>query len=133
MKKVLITLSLSATYLATALPSFAADSVNLCDTNGQFGTLCNLTAGNFGSLLGQLLTLIFVLCIVVALFYLVWGGFKWLVSGGDKTALDAARQHIIAAIVGLVVIFLSYFILNILVQFFTGNPVSALIIPTLHL
>ena len=135
MKKVLITLSLSATYLATALPSFAVDGtpVNLCDTEGQFSVLCSLTAGNFGSLLGQLLTLIFVISIVAALFYLVWGGFKWLVSGGDKTAVGAAREHIVAAIIGLVVIFLSYFILNILVQFFTGKAISELVIPTLTL
>ena len=130
MKKALITLGLSATYLATAYPVFA-ETVNLCDPNSQFGNLCSLTTGNFGPILGQLLTLIFVVSIVAALFYLVWGGFKWLVSGGDKTAVGAAREHIVAAIVGLVVIFLSYFILNILVKFFTGVDVSGLVIPTI--
>ena len=132
MKKILITLTTSATYLTLAPRAFAED-LNLCDTEGQFGKLCDFTAGNFGSILGQLLTLIFVISIVAALFYLVWGGFKWLTSGGDKTAVGTAREHIVAAIIGLVVIFLSYFILNILVQFFTGKAISELVIPTLTL
>lgn len=132
MKKALVSLATSATFLASALPAFAADNkLNLCDSTGQFKKLCEFSTGSFGSLLGQLLTLIFVVSIVAALFYLIWGGFKWLTSGGDKTAVGAAREHIVAAIVGLVVIFLSYFILNILVQFFTGNTVSNLTIPPL--
>ena len=131
MRKLLITLGLSATYLATVLPAFAAGTpIKICDTSGQFAVLCNFTAGNFGSLLSQLLTLIFVVSIIAALFYLVWGGFKWLTSGGDKTAVGAAREHIVAAMIGLIVIFLSYFILNILVHFFTGADISALKIPS---
>ncbi|MBI3985278.1 MAG: hypothetical protein HY344_05090, partial [Candidatus Levybacteria bacterium] len=65
-----------------------------------------------------LINLIFILSVIVALLYLIWGGFKWLTSGGDKTAVQGAREHIVAAIVGLVIIFLSYFILNFIVGFF---------------
>jgi hypothetical protein len=130
MKKALTILASTATYLSLA-PSSFAETLKLCDSTGQFSALCNFTSGGFGSLVGQLLTLIFVISIVVALLYLVWGGFKWLTSGGDKTAVGAAREHIIAAIVGLVIIFLSYFILNIIVGFFTGQSLSSLTIPTL--
>lgn len=130
MKKIIVFISSLSGFLLLTKSSFA-ETVNLCDPNSQFGNLCSLTTGNFGPILGQLLTLIFVVSIVAALFYLVWGGFKWLVSGGDKTAVGAAREHIVAAIVGLVVIFLSYFILNILVKFFTGVDVSGLVIPTI--
>lgn len=131
MKKALAFIFSLSGFLLLATPSFAVDTVNLCDSTGQFKLLCGFTTSSFGSILGQLLTLIFVVSIVAALFYLVWGGFKWLTSGGDKTAVGAAREHIIAAIVGLVVIFLSYFILNILVMFFTGRNLSDIVIPTL--
>lgn len=134
MKKALVTLATTATYLTAALPSFAApgdEPIALCVSSGQFRKLCEFTTSSFGSILGQLLTLIFVVSIIAALFYLVWGGFKWLTSGGDKTAVGAAREHIVAAIIGLVVIFLAYFILNILVMFFTGHNLSDIVIPTL--
>ena len=131
MKKLIAFIFSLSGFLILATPSFAQNKLKLCDSAGQFEKLCNFSTGNFGSLLGQLLTLIFVVSIVAALFYLVWGGFKWLTSGGDKTAVGAAREHIVAAIIGLVVIFLSYFILNILVNFFTDHPLSEIVIPTL--
>jgi len=62
---------------------------------------------------------------------LIFGGFKWLTSGGDKGAVQAAREHIIAAIIGLVIIFLSYFILNILLQFFLGVNLGTFTFPTI--
>ena len=114
-------------FLSTALPSLAKrqtgqsdDTIGanqtLCATEGDFSVLCqNL---NIGELIVGLINLIFILSVVVALLYLIWGGFKWLTSGGDKTAVQGAREHLVAAIVGLVVIFLSYFILNFVVGFF---------------
>ncbi len=98
---------------------------------GQFEKLCRLTSSNFGSTLGSLITLAFILAIVVALIFLIWGGIKWIMSGGDKTALEEARNHVVAAIVGLVIVFLVFFILNLLVFFFTGSPIFDLKLPTL--
>jgi hypothetical protein len=71
----------------------------------------------------------------VALLYLIYGGFRWLVSSGDKAQVASAREHLVAAIIGLVIIFLSYFILNLILGFFLGNgaSLSNLTIPTLHL
>ncbi len=134
MKKLVAFISSLSGFLILAAPSFAADpKLNLCDPTSQFGLLCSITTGNFGQILGQLITLIFVVSVIAALFYLVWGGFKWLTSGGDKTAVQTAREHIVAAIIGLVIIFLAYFILNVLVGFFTGKNVNDITIPTLTL
>jgi hypothetical protein len=126
MKKLVSALSLTS-YLLLA-PSAFADT--LCPpANGNFSTLCNQT---LGTLIGPLVSLIFVIAVVAALLYLVYGGFKWLTSGGDKSAVAAAREHIIAAIIGLVIIFLSYFILNIVVRFFIPNfAISTFNLPTL--
>lgn len=114
MKKLVSALSL-VSYLSLAPKAFAA-GINPCP-EGDFALLCDFAPSDF---VGQLITLLFVLAILAALFYLVWGGFKWLTSGGDKGGVQQAREHIIAAIIGLVIIFLSYFILNILVRFFLG-------------
>ncbi len=134
-------------FLSVALPSLAAADdgrggnsgnvenavVNqtLCAKRGDFSVLCqNL---DIAKLIVGLINLIFILSVVVALLYLIWGGFKWLTSGGDKTAVQGAREHIVAAIVGLVVIFLSYFILNFIVGFFIpGFQLNQFKLPTLN-
>jgi len=101
-------------FLSFAPYSFAAKE-SLCSEKGQFKALCD---PQIGDIIVGLINLIFILSVIVALLYLIWGGFKWLTSGGDKTAVQGAREHIVAAIVGLVVIFMSYFILNFIVGFF---------------
>src|SRR3990172_343812 len=125
MKKLASALSLG-TYLSLVSPAFAV-SVNTCPV-GQFNVLCSFTPTD---VVGVLVSTLFIIAIVVALFYLIFGGFKWLTSGGDKGAVQAAREHIIAAIIGLVIIFLSYFILNILLQFFLGVNLGTFTFPTI--
>lgn len=129
MKKFITTLSL-ASYLSLAPSAFADTTVNACAT-GQFNPLCSLTTASFSSLVGTLIQLIFAIAVIVALFYLVWGGFKWLTSGGDKQGVQQAREHIVAAIIGLVIIFLSYFLLNILLGFFGVGSLTSIVLPSI--
>ena len=113
MKKVVALLTPAVAFLSFA-PKASAET--LCASEGTiFEPLCN---PDLGTILVGLINLIFILAVVAALLYLIWGGFKWLISGGDKTAVQGAREHIVAAIVGLVIIFLSYFILNFVIGFF---------------
>ena len=129
MKKLLALTSTAAAYLSTTPLAFAAASVPTCP-EGQFAGLCNV---DLSRIVPPLVSTIFILAIVVAIFYLVWGGFKWLTSGGDKAAVQAAREHIVAAIVGLVLIFLAYFILNVLLQFFFGINTGVFTLPQVNL
>lgn len=127
MKKFALALSIIS-YISFSQSVFAADN-SLCP-GGNFNGLCNL---NPGSTVGQFINLIFVLAVIVALLYLIYGGFRWLTSTGDKTAVQNAREHIVAAIVGLVIIFISYFVLNILIQFFIpGFQISNFQIPNVN-
>ena len=130
MKKFVALLSLT-TYLSLASSAFA-NTISTC-VNGQFQTLCQLQAGNFGGVVGSVIQLVFVVSVVFALFYLIYGGFRWLVSTGDKANVSAAREHIVAAVIGLVVIFLAYFILNIILGFFGVGSLSNLQIPNITL
>ncbi len=100
-----------------------------CPT-GQFGNLC-IQGNDLGKLISSGLTFIFVIATIVALGWLIYGAFKWIVSGGDKTAVEEARNHITAAIVGLVIVFLAYFILSMVIYFFTGLSLQNITLPTL--
>lgn len=129
MKKFIIPALSLAAFLSMASSSFADTTVQTCATG--FSALCNLNTGNFAGLIGNLLQLIIVISIIVALLYLVWGGFKWLTSGGDKGQVQAAREHIVAAIVGLVIIFLAYLVINLLLGFFGLGNLNTLVLPTI--
>lgn len=49
---------------------------------------------------------------VVALFFILYSGFKFVTSGGDPKQVDGAKKTATFAIIGLVVILLSFFIIN---------------------
>lgn len=120
MKKVLGLTGTIATGLALVPQAFADSTVNSnlnpCPTGGQFDALCNVS--NLGAVIGFVITIAFVIAILIALGFLVWGGIKWITSGGDKTAVEGARNHIIAAIIGLIIVFLAFFILNLVLGLF---------------
>lgn len=70
--------------------------------------------------------------ILATLVYLVWGAIKWITSGGDKTKVEAARGQIVAAIIGFVIVVLSFIILNVVATLLgLGNVFSGITIPTL--
>lgn len=52
--------------------------------------------------------------IILALLYLIWGGFSWITSGGDKEKLDKARKIIIYSILGLILMSLALVVVNVL-------------------
>ena len=114
--------------------SSAYAQINICPQAGasgtQFAPLCNLNFDDFGTLVSRLITLILIIAIVVSIFFLIYGGIKWITSGGDKTAVEGARNHIVAAIVGLVIALLAFFILNVIGGLF-GINLTNLTLPNL--
>lgn len=124
MKKIISFIGATTSYL-TFLPQAFAQSdeintdLNPCPEGTQFDALCNIT--NFGNVIGFVITVAFILAVLIALGFLIWGGIKWITSGGDKAGVEGARNTIIAAIIGLIIVFLSFFILNLVLGFFKIN------------
>lgn len=50
----------------------------------------------------------------VAAIFIIFGGMKFIFSGGDPKALDGAKKTITYAIAGIVLILLSFLIINII-------------------
>lgn len=63
--------------------------------------------------------------VIASLVFLIYGGIRWIVSGGDKTAVETARNHVVAAIVGLVIIVLAFVIINFVLFFLTGRGLTS--------
>jgi NADH:ubiquinone oxidoreductase subunit 5 (subunit L)/multisubunit Na+/H+ antiporter MnhA subunit len=58
-------------------------------------------------------TVLFIVAILLALLFLLWGGIDWIMSEGDKNKVHAAREKIVYSIVGIVVVLLSFFIVSL--------------------
>lgn len=109
-------------YLSLAAVSSAQ---TICPT-GSFANLCNIKIQSGSKLFANILTAMLVFGVVLSLFFLLWGGIRWIMSGGDKAKLDAARGTVSAAIVGLLIAFLSFAIVSIITVIFTGQPITNL-------
>lgn len=74
--------------------------------------------------LGLGISYLLIAAILLALFFLIWGGFDWMMSGGNKQKLEQARQKIFYAVIGLVVVLLAFFIINVMGNLFGINLVA---------
>lgn len=91
---------------------------------------------SFGEMLTFLVKGFFVIAGLAALIMLLWGALAWVLSGGDKEQVEAARDRITAALIGVFMILIALAIIwtleNIVFQrticFGLSCPVS---LPTL--
>ncbi len=111
-------LNLATVYAAT-------DKINL-KPGGSWSGIENLT---IGSIVAGGIRLILVVAAIVFFFILVIGGIRWIASGGDKTQTENARNQITAALVGLVIVFAAWAIVQLINTFF-GINIFELSIPS---
>ena len=136
MKKITAQLTIAFAYLSLLVnPAFAAVGGAIgdpCQNAGNYATLCGLNSGKLGPLVGTVINFIFLIAAIIALIYLVLGGLKWITSEGDTKNVEAARNQIIAAAIGLAVTFLSYLIINVLLSFLLGQSLNNLTLPSIN-
>ncbi len=113
---------LNLLYSTTVL---AAETIEL-KPQGDFADLGNLT---IGGIVSGLIRLVLVIAALVFFFILVIGGIRWIASGGDKANTEAARNQITAALVGLVIVFAAWAIVQLINVFFGINIFELTIIP----
>lgn len=70
--------------------------------------------GNIGSVVSGLVNYLFPLAGLLLLLYLIFGGFSLMTSGGDPKAVQAAKSKITSALIGFIIVFASYWIVQIL-------------------
>lgn len=67
---------------------------------------------------GNALSIMIILAVVIVVIAIVWSGIQWATSGGDKGKVAAARARMTWAIIGLIVVLTTFFMLNIIGYFF---------------
>lgn len=107
---------------------FAAEppTINISQDQAKFIKITNL-----GELISAVVGSLLVIASLLAFIFLILGGIQWITSGGDKTGMEAARNKITHAIVGLVIVGAAWAIM-VLVQNFLGVTIigSQLTFPT---
>jgi hypothetical protein len=121
-----------STFYWGALPALAAGSIDLCNNASGVNVvgLCNVSLG--GVVKTALNTVLFV-AFVAALIFLIIGGIKWIMSGGDKEGANKAKETVTSALIGLVVVLGSWVLINVILNFFgASGGLSSLNLPNLQ-
>jgi len=74
------------------------------------------------SFLSGAVTMMLIAGSILSLFFLIFGGIKWITSGGDKEKLGSAQKTMTAAIIGLAIAFSAWAIIGVVKTFFGINP-----------
>jgi len=104
--------------LLAGLPS--SETFNLVSQNPDHAGLANIYPS---SIVTTVINILLAGSGIAAFLFLLWGGFQWITSGGDKEALEKARRKVTNALVGLALVFGTYAILFMLSGLFGINVI----------
>lgn len=125
MKKALALLTSTAGFLASTTLVLAVDNIppkNFSIPIAKTG----LTVTSLPQVITSGVQILVIFASVLLFVYLVWGGIQWLTSGGDKTQVEAARNRITSALIGLAIVALAWALQSILSYFFGLGSLESL-------
>ena len=117
--------SLIASVLTYALPAAAIAAENVVPDS-----VVNIS--NVPNIIRGIIQFILVIAFVGAFVFLLIGGIRWIMAGGDEKAVAGARGTITAALIGLVIVLVAYAIIRLIEIFFKVNIITGgVTIPTI--
>lgn len=88
---------------------FAQGNLNDAGTNlGKTATKAGTTEGDVGTIVGTIINAALTLVGIIFLVLMVYGGYLWMTARGNSEQVDKAKEIIIGALIGLVVIMSAY-------------------------
>ena len=80
--------------------------------------------GIVGTILRNVITLLFVVGGIGTIIYFIWGAVDWIMSGGDKEKVSSARKKMTHALIGLVLLSAAFVIIRVVGQIVGFNPLD---------
>ncbi len=115
-------------YALLAVPAFAQNTINL--EPEQFGK--EITGMTIGGIISGAISLVLLVVALVFFFVLIMGGLKWVMSGGDQKNVEAARNQITNALIGLAIVFATFAIMKLIEIIFGISILGGIAIPTFN-
>ncbi len=104
MKKILLFVFTLAIFSLTVVPALA----QTLDVGIQYGTFTGLGTKDLREGIMAIVRILLGFLGIIAILIMLYGGFVWLTSAGNEEKVGQAKKIITAAIIGLVIIFVSY-------------------------
>jgi cytochrome bd-type quinol oxidase subunit 2 len=114
-----------ATLALAVIPVLAPVAVSAADIGGSLKCGSNLDArgagcnsdvttgsGSLNDIITDIVNIFSVIVGVVSVIMIIYGGFRYVTSGGDSGNVSSAKNTIIYAVIGLVVVALAQFIVQ---------------------
>lgn len=110
---------------AASDPGGGGESGNFTNPFLKESSLEGLTGKLFlEKLLPRGVGLLFVFGAVAFFFMFIWGAITWILSGGDKTGVESAKNKITNALIGFVLMIGVFAVINLIERFFDINILS---------
>jgi hypothetical protein len=103
-----------------------AETLQLPDTGTDPDTACTDpdAEANVNQLIRTVINIFSVIVGVIAVIMIIYGGFKYITSGGDSGKISAAQQTIIYAIVGLIIVALAQIVVRFVLSRAVGTAAA---------
>lgn len=110
--------AVAAAPLLNGVPAFAATSLDLSDSLGDVGDETGLEGGadQLTTTIGTLINVALSLLGIVFLLLTLYAGWLWMTAAGDTKATGKARDILITAVVGLVILLSAYAISSFVID-----------------
>lgn len=122
MKKIVFLTTLVAIFALSVVPALAQS----LDTGIDYGTFTGLGTKDLREGIMSIVNVLLGFLGILAIIIILWGGFRWLTSGGNEEKVGEAKKIITAGIIGLVIIFTAYAIATfVIVQLIEATGAAA--------
>lgn len=111
-----------------AIPAYA-ETIGFTPGTDTFKPLTSITASGIVS---GAISLALLVVALVFFFILIMGGLKWVMSGGDQKNVEAARNQITNALIGLAIVFATFAIMKLIETVFGISLLNGITIPTFN-
>jgi len=83
----------------------------------------NFSGGTISDIINVIVSIVFPVAGFALLIYLIVGGYRYLLSGGDPKSVQAAKGIITQALVGFLIIFFAFWIVIITAEILGLEPI----------
>jgi len=102
-----------------------AQSLNFRQAAQQGTDPIPYSSSNVSAVITNLLVAVMSIAILAVLIYLVTAGFEWITAGGEKGKIEAARNKITGAVIGLIILAATVVILLLVEKFLGISTIKA--------